>query len=265
MPADYKIVLLDIEGTTTSISFVKEQLFPYARREMESWLSQNLISHSNTDEAIKLAKYLEEEIKKENQTQYENAADKQNFPRITSSLSTDASLFVQQTVKFLHHLMDLDKKVTILKFIQGKMWNNAYVKGEIKGHVYEEIPDVFSYWTEQQKPIYIYSSGSVEAQILLFKYSIFGDLETKFIKGHFDTQFPGNKLQASSYEKIAETLHVKPQEILFVTDNIEEARAATKAGFQNCILSVRQGTAPLPSSHEFSHVVTNFSSIKNDL
>ncbi|KIH67515.1 2,3-diketo-5-methylthio-1-phosphopentane phosphatase [Ancylostoma duodenale] len=130
-------------------------------------------------------------------------------------------------------------QITPMKALQGLIWEEAYRKGDVKGHVY---PDVLPALQALSVPTYIYSSGSVLAQKMLFGHSIVGDL-TKILSGHFDTNV-GLKEDSNSYTKICEQINVKPSDVLFLTDVEAEARAARAAGLQT-MLVVRDGNAPL--------------------
>ncbi|XP_035211885.1 enolase-phosphatase E1-like isoform X2 [Stegodyphus dumicola] len=132
--------------------------------------------------------------------------------------------------------MSSDRKTTGLKKIQGFIWREEYEKGFLKGHVYEDAVQALNYWKSNQKKIYIYSSGSIEAQRLLFNHSIWGNLEY-LIDGNFDTTI-GSKTEHSSYSKICEILYYEPQNVLFITDRPKEIFAAKKSGM-NAILIKR--------------------------
>ena len=145
--------------------------------------------------------------------------------------------------------------MTALKQLQGHMWRSGYESGKILGEVYDDAFDFFERIKTQGKNIYIYSSGSVQAQKLLFQYSTHGNLLPHFVD-HFDTSNIGNKLEKSSYVKILEKTGIPHDSILFLTDNIGEAQAAREAGIDS-ILSVRPGTMKLPEEHPFD-AVTSF-------
>lgn len=139
----------------------------------------------------------------------------------------------------VRHWIDIDKKVTAMKTLQGLMWKEAYENGQIKAHVY---PEVFKTLQSLTVPIYIYSSGSVLAQKLLFGHTIDGDM-TKLLTGYFDTTV-GFKQESESYRKICNEIDIDPAEVLFLTDVEAEGRAAREAGLQ-VRLVVRDGNAPL--------------------
>ncbi len=76
----------------------------------------------------------------------------------------------------------------------------------------------FVRWRNEGKSIYIYSSGSVPAQKMLFRYSTEGDL-LQYFDGHFDTSV-GNKTEASSYKAILKSIGKEGGQCLFLTDLI---------------------------------------------
>ena len=145
-------------------------------------------------------------------------------------------------------LMDKDSKTPSLKNLQGLIWLHGYQTGEIVAHVYPDVINALPRWRSQGVKIYIYSSGSRAAQRLLFQYSVGGDLR-QFILGHFDTS-SGHKRQQASYKEISLSLGVDSSEVLFATDVLEEAEAATEAGMSSVLL-LREGNKVLPTDHGF--------------
>lgn len=210
-----KTILLDIEGTTTPIDFVHKTLFPFAKERIASFVAEHFAELSHE------VRQLSEERK--NDTGYQNALDAGDPASISA---------------YLKYLIDEDRKSTPLKSIQGKIWEEGYMSGEIVSAVFDDVPDAFERWTAEGLAIAIYSSGSVLAQRLLFRHTRYGDL-TKFISNNFDTAV-GAKRDAESYRRIAAALSQPPGEILFVTDITAELDAARAAGM-NTALSVRPG------------------------
>jgi len=139
-----------------------------------------------------------------------------NRPLARPEEENDEERMMKCTVDYLLWQMDQDRKTTGLKALQGKIWRRGYEEGILKSHTFCDVAPAFQRWTEMGKKLYIYSSGSIEAQILLFKHSKDGDL-TQFISGNFDTT-TGPKNEAQSYIKIAEIIGLSPQDILFFTD-----------------------------------------------
>lgn len=210
--ADIQYILTDIEGTTTSVSFVYDQLFPYFRNNMHR--IESMISLPEVQEAL-------------NQT-VEIAANEQK------SLPTIASQIEQLRAWSL-----ADQKITPLKTLQGILWEEAYVSGEIKGHVYPDVAPALHRWNAQGIELGVFSSGSVAAQKLIFGYSESGDLRPYF-SAYFDTK-TGGKKETATYTKIAKIVEKAPENILFLSDITEELHAAREAGM-NTIQLVRPGT-----------------------
>jgi enolase-phosphatase E1 len=229
-----KAILLDIEGTTTPIDFVHETLFPFAKNKIGEYLE---INFENLKREIA-------EIKAEYQTDFTNQIYGRKFDEKSA----------ESVAEYLKFLIEVDRKSTPLKSLQGKIWQAGYESGELKSIVFEDVPRAFERWYQQGKTIAIYSSGSVLAQKLIFKYSNFGDL-TKYISAYFDTNI-GHKRDRQSYEKIAEKMQNRKREILFISDVLEELNAAHANGFDT-ILANREGNAPISKKHSFQ-VVQSF-------
>jgi enolase-phosphatase E1 len=232
MNSSIKIILLDIEGTTTPIDFVYQVLFPYARNHVLDFLSQ----HWDESQA---------EI---SQLKSEHAADEQQNLHPPSLDSSQLA----SVVEYIFWLMDQDRKATPLKSLQGKIWEAGYKNGDLKSQLFLDVPMAFEKW--QQQRICIFSSGSVLAQKLLFTFTEFGDL-SKFISGWFDTII-GNKREAESYHRIAAALESEPENILFVSDVTAELEAAQSAGMQTR-LSLRDGNPLQPNAQNFK-AITSF-------
>lgn len=216
--------LLDIEGTTTPIDFVYKTLFPYARTHVKDYLAAHL---SSAQVRADIDCLLEE-----------NAEDMRRAlgaPKLEGPIER---LSIEDIVAYVHWLMDRDRKTTPLKSLQGKIWEAGYNSGDLTSEVFEDVPRAFNRWREQGIGIYIYSSGSVLAQKLLFASTQFGDL-TSFISEYFDTQI-GAKKDAESYRRIAAAIKLQPSEILFVSDVTDELDSATSAGLE-ALLCVRAG------------------------
>lgn len=228
-----KVMLLDIEGTTTPIDFVYQILFPYARRHLQTYLAEHW-NEAQADIA---------------QLQAEHATDvQQGLQPPTLNISQ-----LKSVVAYLNWLMDRDRKSTPLKSLQGKIWEEGYRNGELKSQVFADVPPAFARWIEQQKRICIFSSGSVLAQKLLFTYTEYGDL-SRFISGWFDTKI-GAKKEAESYARIAAASGVEPHEVVFISDVTAELAAARVAGMQT-ILSLRPGNHPQEGGENFPCVET---------
>jgi len=200
-----KIILTDIEGTTSSISFVKEVLFPYARRELPKFVR----THAHDP---KVRHWLD-------QVQLE----------LGSEFFNDEHL-----IETLLNWIDTDRKHTALKALQGMIWVAGYSGGDYTAHIYADAAEMLKIWHTNGYPIYIYSSGSVPAQKLLFGHTAAGDL-TPLLSGYFDTEM-GGKRDIKSYQRIADAIGVEPANIIFLSDIVEELDAARDAGLQTVLL-----------------------------
>ncbi|CAG9789279.1 unnamed protein product [Diatraea saccharalis] len=233
-----KILLLDIEGTTTSISFVKDKLFPYAEENVKQFLDSQWESDDVKEAVTALRKLALEDKEK-------------NVNGVVAIPGEDASKEdqIEGLVNNMKWQMSSDRKAGPLKLLQGLIWKKGYDAGDIKGHVYDDVLPALEQWrSSEDRKIYIYSSGSVEAQKLLFGQSLAGDL-LPHIAGHFDTAV-GAKQEAASYAKIVEQIGCQPDEILFLTDIVKEAEAASESGLHAALVS-REGNAPLPEQVSF--------------
>ncbi len=209
-----RVLLLDIEGTTTPIDFVYKTLFPYASRRVEPFLREQ---HTDPEIAA-LIRGLQAD------NQRDHAA---GLPAPAWS-GDDLDARLRSTVSYVQWLISKDSKHTALKSLQGKIWQRGFASGELRGEVYADVPRAFARWRKQFREIYIYSSGSVLAQQQLFKTVISGDL-TPYISGFFDTQ-SGIKTSTESYQTIAASIRSNPGECLFISDVATEVQAAQSAG-----------------------------------
>ena len=217
-----RVYLLDVEGTTSPVSLVSEQLFPYALRHMEAFLRAH-------DRRVVVQADLAM-LYEENQMESDPGA-----PRITDAANVD------QAMAYLIWLMDRDRKSTALKSLQGKVWKDGYEAGELVGTVFSDVPEALARWSAKAK-VAIYSSGSVEAQKLIFGHSSAGDL-TPFLSGYFDARV-GPKTSAASYAAIAAAMGVVANEVLFVSEGVRELNPAREAGCETR-LALREGNAPV--------------------
>jgi enolase-phosphatase E1 len=194
-----KVVLLDIEGTTTPVNFVYSKLFPYAAKALKEYLS-----FAVTSDELALVKedYFQDE-------------------------SPFKPLWSDPPLAYLEWLMKHDVKARSLKLIQGKIWEEGYNKGALQGAFFEKVPETLLACHKKGHKLYIYSSGSVLAQTLIFKFNTFGDL-TPIISGYFDTTI-GSKKVSSSYAKISQGIGIPSSEIIFYSDLALECDAALEA------------------------------------
>ncbi len=211
-----KIVLLDIEGTTTPVAFVYEVLFPFAWRRMAAYLGQ----HWNEYDVLDIRARFALEHSKED-------------PSPGFDITTLAG-----AAGYAAWLMERDRKSPGLKFLQGLIWNEGYREGALTGDVFPDVPFAIERWHRAGVIVAIYSSGSVLAQRLLFASTQAGDLTDK-ISGFFDTNV-GPKTDPASYARIAAALDAYPPDITFVSDAPAELAAATEAGCV-AIMCVREG------------------------
>jgi enolase-phosphatase E1 len=248
-------VLLDIEGTTTPIDFVFKTLFPFARARMKDYLTRNWESAEIQAELVQLR----EEWASDNANGLNppSLASLVTSPTMAASEGQSVTEQIESAVAYIHWLMDRDRKSTPLKAIQGMIWQEGYLAGELLSEVFDDTPLAFARWREQNKLICIYSSGSALAQKLLFAHTNAGDL-TNYICRYFDTAI-GHKTEANSYRRIAAELRLSPQEVVFISDVVVELDAAREAGMKT-VLAVRPGNRPI--GHSVTHPsVTSFDSL----
>ncbi|XP_029511941.1 enolase-phosphatase E1 isoform X2 [Oncorhynchus nerka] len=251
IPANTTALLLDIEGTTTPITFVKDILFPYIKDHLEEHLSVHWEEDECKQDVHLLKKQVEEDLRL-NRACAQHALDQSGH--------TDEEKAIGEVVDNVLWQMASDRKTTALKQLQGHMWRAAYASGRIKGELYQDVVPSIRRWRRQGLKVYIYSSGSVEAQKLLFGYSVEGDVLDLF-DGHFDTNI-GAKVESKSYERIAERMGCLSEEIMFLTDITREAKAAEDAGV-NVAVVVRPGNMEL-TEEERTHynLITTFSQLE---
>lgn len=225
MPLNETVILLDIEGTITSIGFVKDTLFPYITEVLEDYINKYWDDPSFQIDLELL------------RAQAVNDSDIENFVPIDITVNAKKSV-----INNVLWQMSNDRKTTALKQLQGHIWKDGYESGLLRGHLYEDVLPVLYKLTDLGKQIYTYSSGSSEAQEYLFKYSMYGDVSSVFIK-YFDTKM-GPKGSEVSYKNIANEIGVNCSNIIFLTDVLVEAEAAIKAGCNSALL-MRPGNTPL--------------------
>jgi len=213
-------ILTDIEGTTSSISFVRDVLFPYARDALPGFVRE----HGRDPE---VRRWLD-------QVAAEHGA-----------VCSDDVL-----VEVLQGWIDQDRKHTALKALQGLVWQAGYREGDFTAPLYPDVAPALRAWHAAGHPLAVYSSGSVPAQKLLFSHTDAGDLSGLFC-AYFDTT-SGHKRNADSYRLIADALHRSPQHVLFLSDVVEELDAAREAGLRTVLLD-RPQDYPQPRLGEAAH------------
>ncbi|SFD92764.1 acireductone synthase [Phytobacter palmae] len=221
-----RAIVTDIEGTTSDIRFVHNVLFPYARERLPAFL--------NAQQYIEPVK-----------TILDNLREETGQPDATTADLLDTLL----------QFIDEDRKSTPLKALQGIIWRDGYVNGDFTGHLYPDVLPALEKWKAEGIDLYVYSSGSVAAQKLLFGYSDEGDI-THLFSGYFDT-LVGAKREVQSYRNIAEQLGVPPVQILFLSDIHQELDAAEQAGLRT--VQLIRGDDDAASHH---HQVSSFDHIK---
>jgi enolase-phosphatase E1 len=207
--AGIRAVVLDIEGTTSSISFVKDEMFPYARRRIPDYVRAN---------AAAIDALLGE----------------------VRRIEGDPSLAMEPLIAVLLRWSDADRKITPLKTLQGLIWQQGFENGELRGHVYDDAVRALKRWRHDGLQLYVYSSGSVAAQKLVFSHTEYGDL-TPLFAGHFDTTI-GSKLESGAYRSIATSIGLMPEFIMYLSDHPGEIAAAANAGMKTVL--VDRGEAP---------------------
>lgn len=210
-----KAILTDIEGTTSSIDFVHQTLFPYARKHLRAYIR----AHAH------------------------ERAVQQQLHEVESIEQRELSL--DEAADVLERWIAEDRKLTPLKSLQGMVWNQGYAAGELKGHVYPDTPAALRRWHARGLQLAVYSSGSVEAQKLIFGHTEHGDL-TPLFAAYFDTRV-GAKRESASYAAIVQELAQPASQILFLSDVGEELDAARSAGLSTCQLLRDERTLPFPA------------------
>lgn len=253
---DTKAVVLDIEGTVISISFVKDTLFPYARKNLQNYLK----SHWNEPELVKVVddlRALAEQDAKDSQWE--------GVPRIPPTSHGDGHCTMADALQKSIEAnvlwqMDRDRKTAPLKALQGLIWLQGYKDSELVAPLYEDVVPALEKWKASGKSLYIYSSGSIQAQKLLFSHTTSGNV-CHLLDGYFDITTAGSKAQPTSYVKICKSIGLPPGEVLFLTDVLAEAQAAAASGMQ-ARLVVRPGNVPLTDDDKITFkYVTSFSEL----
>lgn len=219
-----KAILTDIEGTTSSVSFVFEVLFPYARRHLPDFL------RSHASEAAVVEQM--EAVRRD---------------------SGEAGADIDRVIEILLGWIAEDRKATPLKALQGMIWAQGYRSGEIKGHVYPDAVQRLRDWHAAGYALYVYSSGSIQAQRLIFGFSEAGDL-TPLFSGYFDTT-SGGKREVESYRRISADIGLPTGQILFLSDILQELDAAAAAGMRTCgLLRAGGSLGEYPAVDSFARI-----------
>ncbi len=221
-----KAIITDIEGTTSSIHFVHQVLFPFARAALPGFVDE----HRDDPEVRPWLQQVADEV--------------------------DCEVGSPQVVETLLHWIDIDRKHTALKALQGMIWASGYASGDFRAHVYPDVPAQLRAWHEAGLRLFVYSSGSVAAQKLFFGHSEAGDLLPLF-EGHFDTQI-GGKREVASYQRILGEIGLDGSDVVFLSDIVAELDAAREAGIRTVLLEREE-----PVSDRNGHTaVTDFTAIQ---
>jgi len=207
-----RVILTDIEGTTSSISFVHDVLFPYAAEHLPAFIREQQGSPEVSEQLDLVAE--------------ESGTDRGDPEALIETLQA----WVRE-----------DRKATPLKALQGMVWEQGYQQGELKGHIYNDAAQYLQHWHDRGLRLYVYSSGSVKAQKLIFGFTTEGDF-TPFFSGYFDTRIGGKK-EPEAYRTILSELGVEARTILFLSDVEAELEAAEVAGMKTAWL-IRDGELP---------------------
>ncbi|MHB1616106.1 MAG: acireductone synthase [Metallibacterium sp.] len=221
-PGEIRAILIDIEGTTSDIRFVHHVLFPYARKRLPAYIET-----------------------------HRDLIDVQHW---LSEAASEAGLIeasLQEIIELLLGWIDADRKSTALKALQGMIWREGYAAGDFVAHVYADVAPALRTWRARGLHLYVYSSGSVEAQEQFFAHSEAGDL-TPLFAGYFDTE-TGSKRETASYARIAHTIDMAPAHILFLSDIEAELDAARAAGMHTTLLRRPPSECAASSSHPCIH------------
>ncbi|MBI3269081.1 MAG: acireductone synthase [Planctomycetes bacterium] len=227
-------LLLDVEGTTSSLAYVSEVLFPYARRELVPFLH---------------AHWEEEDV----------ASAREALARDAGAASFEAWFgragarepAIERIRAEVLRLMALDAKATGLKQLQGLIWREGFVGGALRAHVFPDVPPALAAWRTAGLDVRIFSSGSRTAQRLFFAHTEAGDL-TPFLRGHYDTTL-GPKRSPASYSSIARDMRRAPAALLFLSDVVAELDAARDAGLATGLV-LRPGNPPVPAGHGHAEI-----------
>ncbi|KAL1867640.1 hypothetical protein VTK73DRAFT_4063 [Phialemonium thermophilum] len=226
-----KVVLLDIEGTVCSISFVKDILFPYALETLPKTLSAEW--------------------------------DDPKFVPYREAFPPEHAATPEALISHVRDLTERDVKAPYLKSLQGYLWESGYRSGALRAKLFPDVAPRLAAWRGQGVDLVVYSSGSVAAQKLLFAHTTDGDLTPRFA-GYFDTVNAGPKTEAASYTRIASQYadRYEPADWLFLSDNVREVEAAKEAGMRSVVVQ-RPGNAPLPTEVADKHrVIQDFDELE---
>lgn len=229
-------VVTDIEGTTSSIGFVHDVLFPYALKHIGNFVREH--------------------------------GEERDVMRVLVRISENTGIAlhkIEDIIKLLQQWIREDSKDTELKALEGMVWEKGYKQGIFQAHVYEDVPEVLQKWQQEERNLYVYSSGSIKSQQLFFRFSECGDMRLLF-SGYFDTTI-GPKREVKSFINLAQAIALQPESIMFISDVKEELDAAAYAGFRTTwVLRPEETTLdPVKLAKKSEHtIVTSFDQINLD-
>ncbi|XP_028104742.1 probable bifunctional methylthioribulose-1-phosphate dehydratase/enolase-phosphatase E1 2 [Camellia sinensis] len=233
-----RCILLDIEGTTTPISFVTGVLFPYVNNNLVKHLAASYDCDETQHDISLLRSQIQSDLKQGIAGSVPVAPDYMGKELVIETLAANVEAMIHA-----------NRKVTALEQLQGHIWRIGFQSNELAGVVFDDVPEALERWHALGIKVYVYSSDSREAQQLLFANSNYGDLRM-YLCGFFDTTI-GSKRDTQSYVEILRTVGVdRPADMLFVTNIIQEAESARAAGLE-VMISIRPGHRPLPENHGF--------------
>jgi enolase-phosphatase E1 len=240
MPATVRGILLDIEGTTSSISFVHDTMFPFVLERLDEFLAGQFAG----DDVQSACEQIAKDAGQTSLAQWQATRPERNTSQIVA--------------EEVRRLMASDVKATGLKALQGLIWHEGFNSGQLKSHVYPDVLPAIERWKAAGIDVRIYSSGSIAAQKLFF-----GHVENvgnclHLFSGHYDTTIGGKK-ESQSYQRIAEDWGLPPADILFISDIAAELEAARTAGLQT-LASIRPGNSPLADTGDLA-CITSFEQV----
>ena len=244
-------ILTDIEGTTSSIRFVKEVLFPYAAERLPAFVRAHCTTEPVRSQLRAVAQHLDKTLSDDRCTD------------LGGDSEPDQTINLEPVIGQLLDWIATDTKATPLKALQGMIWREGYEQGDYQAHFYADAVERLTAWHQRGIPVFVYSSGSVQAQDLFFHYSRFGDLRP-LVSGYFDTA-TGPKQDPASYSKISARLGLPPDEILFLSDTAAELDAARDAGLATVRVQRPEDATAVPqvaARHEHQ-VVESFADLND--
>ncbi len=229
-------ILLDIEGTTSSVRFVYDVMFPFVRRELDKYLCTNWGSAALNEVCDLIAKDV-------------------GYESFVTWCGNEIEVGKQQQLLRAEvlRLMDRDVKATGLKALQGLIWQSGFESGEMRAHVYDDVLPAIQAWSNAGCNVRIFSSGSIAAQKLFFRHTVAGNMLHLF-QDHYDTT-TGSKKETASYRAIALGFGLPPPQILFLSDVPAELEAARAAGLQTCLCK-RPGNAEVSAGHGHPEIMS---------